>query len=281
MIREFIYKYYIDPIRYGQPYTLVDTLTYAIILIFCVWLIYRWLIRSKISVDREFVYALIPWVIFGGFLRVVEDTGACGPDWGILLTTPLIFFVILAIAAPTLWGLWKLESQGIITRFKRAFGVSGLIACVLSLSFLVWFGFSESRLDPGVAVIILSMAIAATGLIFGLLRYGFRWEYTSDRLYQLLIFGHMLDASATSYGIDLHTIPYVEQHVVGSTLIALTGTAFVMFPLKLLVIIPGIWILEQYRRNDDSGIWYLILLAMIMVGMAPGIRDMLRMVLYV
>ena len=125
------------------------------------------------------------------------------------------------------------------------------------------------------------MAAISTGIVYALLRHAFRWEYVSDRLYQLLIFGHMLDASATSYGIDLHSVPYVEQHVVGSALIAMTGTAFVMFPLKLLVIIPGIWILEQYRRSDNSGIWYLILLAMIMVGMAPGIRDMLRMVLYV
>ncbi|PKL60635.1 MAG: hypothetical protein CVV33_01650 [Methanomicrobiales archaeon HGW-Methanomicrobiales-4] len=281
MIREFIYKYYIDPIRYGQPYTLVDTLTYAVILIICVWFIYRWLTRSNISVDREFVYALIPWVILGGLLRVVEDTGVAGSDWGILLTTPLIFFLILALAVPTLWVMWKLESRGILTRFKQAFGIIGLIAAFIILLFLIWFGIAETRLDIGVAGIILSMAAVTTVFVYGLLRYVCGWEYVSDRLYQLLIFGHMLDASATSYGIDLHTVPYIEQHVVGSTLIALTGTAFVMFPLKLLVIIPGIWILEQYRRSEDSGIWYLILLAMIMVGMAPGIRDMLRMVLYV
>lgn len=91
----------------------------------------------------------------------------------------------------------------------------------------------------------------------------------------------MLDASATSYGIDLHQVRYSEQHVVGSALIDITGTAFVMFPLKLVVLIPGIYILELYRREGVSGIWYLILLAMIMVGLAPGIRDMLRMVLYV
>ncbi|WP_319580080.1 DUF63 family protein [uncultured Methanospirillum sp.] len=281
MIREFIYKYYIDPITYGQPYTLVDTLTYAGILIICVWLIYRWLCRSRIQVDREFVYALIPWVIWGGLLRVVEDTGTAGSGWGILLTTPFIFFLIFAVAAPILWGLWFLETRQVITGFKRAFGGVGGAISLGTLIFLLWFGVTTTRVDLMVAVIILSIAAVSTGIVYGLLRYIFRWEYVSDRLYQLLILGHMLDASATSYGIDLHSVPYVEQHVVGSSLIAMTGTAFVMFPLKLLVVIPGIWILEQYRRSDDSGIWYLILLAMIMVGMAPGIRDMLRMVLYV
>lgn len=281
MIREFIYKYYIDPIRFGQPYTLVDTLTYAIILIICVWIIYRWLKKSEIPVDRNFVYALIPWVVFGGFLRVIEDTGVTGPDWGILLTTPLIFFVILGLAGPVLWICHLGDRKGIVPGVSRSFGGVGMVACLISLGFLVWYGLTVSRLDPMVAVVILLMATVSSLLVYGLLRYLFGWEYLSDRLYQLLVCGHMLDASATSYGIEMHSIPYIEQHVVGSALIELTGTAFVMFPLKLLVIIPGIWVLEQYRRADDSAIWYLILLAMIMVGMAPGIRDMLRMVLYV
>ncbi|HWQ66702.1 MAG TPA: DUF63 family protein [Methanospirillum sp.] len=281
MIREFIYKYYIDPIRYGQAYNLVDTLTYAGILIVCVWLVYRWLTRSRIEVDREFVYAIIPWIVLGGLLRVVEDTGVAGPDFGILLTTPLIFFLILALAAPVLWLLWNLEERGIVPGFKRVFGMVGIGAGLITLTFLVWFGLSEGRLDLGVAFIILSMAVILSGVVFVLLKKGLSWDYVSDPLYQLLIFGHMFDASATSYGIDLHSVPYVEQHVVGSTLIALTGTAFVMFPLKLLVVIPGIYILEQYRRTDKSGIWYLIVMAMIMVGMAPGLRDMMRMVLYV
>ena len=75
MIREFLYKYYIDPIRYGQPYTLVDTLTYALILIAAVYIVYRGLRRYKIAVDDELVLATIPFVVLGGLLRVVEDTG--------------------------------------------------------------------------------------------------------------------------------------------------------------------------------------------------------------
>jgi uncharacterized membrane protein len=92
----------------------------------------------------------------------------------------------------------------------------------------------------------------------------------------------MLDASATSYGIDLHpALRYVEQHVVGSNLIAWTNTAFVMFPLKLVVLFPAIYVLEMYRPEADPDFWHLVLLAMIVVGLAPGIRDMTRMVLYV
>ena len=96
------------------------------------------------------------------------------------------------------------------------------------------------------------------------------------------IFGQLLDASATSFGIDLHpALQYMEEHVVGSGLINLTGTAFVMFPLKLLVLFPAIYIMQLYRKEANPAFWHLVLLAMIVVGFAPGIRDMVRMVLYV
>lgn len=281
MIREFIYKYYIDPIRYGQPYTLVDTLTYALILLVCVWLVYRWLESYKISVDRKFVYALLPWIIFGGVLRVVEDTGVVANDLYVLLTTPLIFFVIFAIAMPVLYLSSRLERMGKISSCMKMFGSVGLALTLGGLIFLIWFGVTSSHLNLIVGVIILAMTGLSSAILYYFMKYGFKWSFVSDRLYQILIAGHMLDASATSYGIDLHAIPYVEQHVVGAAMIELTGTAFVMFPLKLIVLIPGIYILEIYRREGASGIWYLILLAMIMVGLAPGVRSLLRMVLYV
>jgi uncharacterized membrane protein len=54
-----------------------------------------------------------------------------------------------------------------------------------------------------------------------------------------------------------------------------------MFPLKLAVLFPGIWLLQTYREEAPPALWHLILLAMITVGLAPGIRDMVRMILYV
>ena len=65
MIREFIYKYYIDPVRYDQPYNAVETLTYALFLIIGVYAVYRWLRYSKVPVDSRFILATLS---FGGFL---------------------------------------------------------------------------------------------------------------------------------------------------------------------------------------------------------------------
>jgi uncharacterized membrane protein len=281
MIREFLYKYYIDPIRYGQAYTLVDTLTYALILIAAVYIVYRGLQRYKIAVDDELVLATMPFVVLGGLLRVVEDTGMITSDFRFLLITPLIFFTVFVVAAVALFAGKLAENAGLVARYSRVYGGVGIVACLLATAALVWFGLSETTIALDVLVAILALASVSSLALWALLVYGAKWDYASNILYKLLIFGHMLDASATSYGIDIHPIHYVEQHVVGSNLIEATGTAFSMFLLKIAVLIPAIYILEMYKKEGSPGLWHLILLAMIVVGMAPGIRDMVRMVLYV
>lgn len=281
MIREFLYKYYIDPIRYGEAYTLVDTLTYALILIAAVYLLYRGLRRYGIAIDDELVVATLPYVVFGGLLRVVEDTGMITSDLRFLLITPLIFFLIALIAGVALFGGKIAENAGIVSRYSKVYAGVGIAGSFLSGAALVWFGLTETTIALGVLAAILALAAVTSVALWAFLAYVLKWGYVSNLLYKLLIFGHMLDASATSYGIDLHPVHYVEQHVVGGALIDATGTAFSMFLLKFAVIIPAVYVLELYRREGDTGFWHLILLAMIVVGMAPGIRDLTRMVLYV
>ncbi|MDO9550487.1 MAG: DUF63 family protein [Methanoregula sp.] len=281
MISEFITTYYIDPIRYGQPYTIVDTLTYAVILIAAVFLIYRWFNLTGFTVDGKFVLATVPFVIFGGLLRVVEDTGFITSDHHLLLVTPLIFFVMFFFTITALFISRTLERVGIIASYHTGYSCIGTIGCIVLAAFMAWFGFTYTQVSLSILLIILALAIVSSAAIWGFMRYVLKWEYASDPLYCVLIFGQMLDASATSYGIDLHTIAYTEVHVVGGALIAWTGTAFSMFPLKLAVIFPAVYILQLYRKEAPQVLWHLILLAMIIVGFGPGVRGMVRMVLFI
>ncbi|HUU76065.1 MAG TPA: DUF63 family protein [Methanoregulaceae archaeon] len=282
MVWEFIYKYYIDPIRYGQPYNIVDTLTYALILIVSIYILYRWFSRSKmITIDGNFVLATLPYVVLGGLLRVVQDTGMITSDFQYLLITPLIYFVLFFFTAGTLVITSSCQKAALIKDYIPYYVAAGVAACLVAGGVLLLFGLENGIVDLGVAAFIIALAVVTTALVYTAMRYLLRWAYAGDPLYLALIIGQMLDASATSYGIDFHPLDYVEVHVVGSNLIAWTGTAFSMFPLKLLVIFPGIYILERFRNEGAPVLWHLILLAMITVGLAPGVRDMVRMMLYV
>src|SRR5512136_228238 len=281
MIGDFINKYYIAGIVQGQPYNIVDTATYAIVLVISVYLVYRWLRRSGVALDGPFILATIPFVVLGGLLRVVEDTGMIGPPAKYLLITPLIFFVVFFIAAAGLVLSRTLEEHRLVPRFRTFYGGIGVGASLAVALLLAWFGLTRTTIDFVVLAAILAIAAATSLAVMALLQRVFRWEYASDPLFRLLVIGQMLDASATGYGIDFGPIPYQEVHVVGSALIRWAGTAFALFPLKLVVVIPAIYVRELYRREGNREFANLVLLAMIVVGLAPGVRDMVRMVLHV
>ena len=282
MISDFIYKYYIDPVRYEQPYNAVETITYALILIAALYLIYLWFKRSDITIDGPFVLATLPYVILGGVLRVVQDTHMITSDLQFLLVTPPIYVLLFLYAVTILFVSRYLQEQGLCKNYLKLYGGAGLFTSFCVVLLLTVWGLTHTRIDLFVLAIIPLMAIVATSIVFAVMRYALKWEYVTDPLYMTLLFGQLLDASATSYGIDLHpSVKYIEQHVVGSFLIDWTHTAFVMFPLKLVVLFPAIYIMEQYRKEANPAFWHLVLLAMITVGLAPGIRDMTRMVLYV
>lgn len=288
MISDFIYKYYIDPIKNGQAYNVVDTLTYAIILVICVYLLYRWmssstyLTESGFSFDGNFILATVPYVILGGLLRVIEDTGMITSDWRYLLITPLIYFTLFFFVIGVMFLSRFLTLKGITTSFIQFYAFAGVLAMIVASLILCSFGMTHNGIDLVILAIIPLMAVTATAIVWAVMKYALGWTYVSDPVYITLLFGQLLDASATSYGIDLHpSVQYVEQHVVGSALIGMTGTAFVMFPLKLIVLFPAVYVMQLYRKEANPAFWHLVLLAMIVVGFAPGVRDMVRMVLYV
>ena len=288
MISDFIYKYYIDPIKNGQAYNVVDTLTYAIILVICVYLLYRWmsastyLAESGFSFDRNFILATVPYVILGGLLRVIEDTGMITSDWKYLLITPLIYFTLFFFVIGVMFVSRYLTLKGITASFIQFYAFAGVLAMIVASLVLCSFGMTHNGIDLVILAIIPLMAVTATAIVWAVMKYALGWTYVSDPVYITLLFGQLLDASATSYGIDLHpSVQYVEQHVVGSALIGMTGTAFVMFPLKLIVLFPAVYVMQLYRKEANPAFWHLVLLAMIVVGFAPGVRDMVRMVLYV
>ena len=92
-IGAFIQKYYIDAVLEDQPYNIYLTITCAILLLVTLYLLYRWARANNIRVDTQLILASMPFVIFGGVLRVVEDTGFIPEQWWGLFVTPPIFFL--------------------------------------------------------------------------------------------------------------------------------------------------------------------------------------------
>jgi uncharacterized membrane protein len=87
---------------------------------------------------------------------------------------------------------------------------------------------------------------------------------------------HLLDASTTFVGVDL--LGHVEKHVVPIFFINLFGTAAVMYPLKLLVILPALYVIDDEMKGDDFGRRF-IKFVILVLGAGPAIRNSILLVL--
>jgi uncharacterized membrane protein len=127
-----------------------------------------------------------------------------------------------------------------------------------------------------VAVLISTVLIAGSLLILSRNKPGLRPLLIPVNV--LIVSGHMLDASATWVGVDFYG--YSEKHRLPSLLIENTGTAFVMYPLKLAFLLPAIYYIDSALGEDrgkDRHLLALIKLAILVLGFGPGIRDILRL----
>ena len=156
------------------------------------------------------------------------------------LRDPAMFFAITTALLLILTALTL--AQGKVTH-GGILGTSLLIA--LMLTFMVWF---------------------ASGVFLNV---------RLNTLYLLLYFGHFFDGAATFLGIEEYG--YIEKHVVPTATIDYVGTAAIMLPLKFLVVTGVILAIEyEESKEEQKEMINLLLLFLLTLGLAPGVRDVLR-----
>lgn len=259
-----------------SSYTVLQTLLYAGLVILGLFLLYKWLKKVNISVDTRLTLCSIAYVVLGAVCRAFEDTGMIPDPVWIFFITPKVYILTTIYAAAMLFISYTLYKKKKVASYTTPYLLGAVIPILFILGLMSGYEVSKGTFDLVGGVTVFAVAAAGVLGLWALMRYVFRWEYASRPLYLALIASHILDASATSFAIAFRG--YYEQHVLGGTLIELTGTPYIMFALKIAVLLPAIWVLEQFKKEKRTEIlWYLVLIAMIVVGMGPGIRDVLRM----
>jgi uncharacterized membrane protein len=185
-----------------------------------------------------------------------------------------------------LW--WWSGRRGGRVEMTAQVAVHGSVLLALALYYVVlWasgegWGTTDRGLHPEELVMIPGVALAATAatmaLFWALSRRNPALAAFLLPVAIMLFASHFLDGAATWRGIDVHG--YSEKHVIPSLLIGLTGTAAVMLPLKFAVVTFVVYLMEVAFREDleDSpNLAWLVKVAVMVLGLAPGMRDMLRL----
>jgi len=262
-----LYRYFIEPIIYDTGYNPVNTVTWALILGLAILGLIRLFPRLGLSMDQRLIFYTLPYVFAGSSLRVIEDAELLPPPWKYLLITPLIYLLVFLVTITVLLLCRRILGPD----YYRGYAAVGLLWSLLNLAALSALGFQ----NPWVfgAVFLLGTAWAGGMYLFKSVT---SWlDFLSDRYNFLILYAHMLDASSTYIGVDW--FGYYEKHVVPDYLIELTGTAAVMYPLKLLILLPVLSLID--RSLQDPSLKNLVKLALIILGLAPAVRNTLRLAL--
>ena len=187
----------------------------------------------------------------------VQDSGMMPRD------NEVIWPILVVVVIPLLvtWAVWRKGEEDLL-QLRLTGNEVGLIPDGMTLD--EWE--SEDRSNHPVEM-LSPRGILATPLVAGML------------------FGQLCDGLATMVGIDW--FGYSEKHPVsdaviqfGDSLNLLGEGAWLFFLVKAAIVSLIIWMFTQMRiESRQQHLRILIVLAVMIVGMAPGLRDIGRLVL--
>jgi uncharacterized membrane protein len=210
---------------------------------------------------------------------------ATAPDQMMTHAPYLLLPVITAIGAVSLW--WRARATGVVG-MRAQLLVAGTALAALAVTYIAswaWVGPwvpAERPTHPSEMLVILFIAFACTTATLALYLALSRRRPWARALVTpvatVLFLSHYIDGAATFRGLDVYG--YGEKHVLPNLLIGAAGTAAVMLLLKFLVITAVVYLLDVAYREDldrTPTLAWLVKVAVLVLGLAPGIRDALRL----
>ncbi len=259
-IKLFFKKYFLDPIRMKTGYNVVNTVTYALIFVLAILAVHKLFHRLKIKLDDDFPKVMLPFVCLGALIRASVDIGIL--PYSYILVTPGIYFLLFFTVCPLFIGVYKISEKKNFS-YKRILVIVGVIATAFFLLLIVPY-----IKNP---VAFLTFLIPLPFMAILKLRF-VEMRMKLERNGLLCIYAHTFDGSSTFIGSDL--FGYVEQHVLPRFFANLLGTALFMIPLKFAVSLLVVYYVRKEVR--DTSFKNLIYFAILTIGLAPGIRNTLR-----
>jgi uncharacterized membrane protein len=258
MILQYIRENFI----YLHPgYTILNTVVFGIILGIIILLIIKMFQYIKKD-PSDLIIPLIPFIFFGSSARALVDNNIYPLTY--LLVTPGIYLLTGLMAITTLLVSVFVEKKTNIDYRYIIFAV-GVVICIPNIIYL----------GP-VNLIALFQVIGVWALIssiFILLRN--KLALLNNKVNLSVLMAHLLDASSTYVAVDFYG--YSEQHVLPGALTGLLGSAIIMFPLKIVVILGALYIIDSYI--EDKRVANMLKLAIFILGLAPGLRNFLSLIM--
>lgn len=305
---QFIWKYFWGPIvsdisgyqvsfngvQAEQKYTIVSEITYGIIILSVLYGFYKLSKKWHIRIDWRFCLALLPYILVGSIARVLEDSNFFNEPIVYWFVTPLIYIQILiwVLVIIVLGFFLQKRIENKFINFNSILFVSGIFLLAPFLFFMIqWLIGNQWSSGYGVRYdifILISVLVFIITFLVYLISNFFKdksWlKIYSNPLNLAMIAGHMIDG-ITSYisiydPLNMGLGGYREIHPASDLIMKIWPP---LFPIvKFILIISIIYLFDIYYKEDLKEYGKLINILKIgifILGFAPGLRDLLRVVL--
>ncbi|MFB6139891.1 MAG: DUF63 family protein [Halosimplex sp.] len=287
-------------------YTTVSEVGYMVTLVFLLVGVLLVLERLDLGGDRDLFFSLVPFMLFGGALRVVEDATdaavAAGADPAVsyplntLLISPIIYVTVFAITFGALLASARLESEGVVDDRYRTTTAIGLGVLGLTLAYLFGLALTTEYLDLYPQILILDVGAAsvlAYGIYVAIERYAPELNAGTGAIGIFVLWGQAIDGVANVVAADWTTalgLPFtygakhpanrvivdITEQILPASVASVVGTSWPFLLLKLAVAVGIIWLFDERIFEESPRYAILLLVAATAVGLGPGTRDILR-----
>ncbi|QLG62731.1 DUF63 family protein [Halorarum salinum] len=272
-------------------YTLVSEAGYVVVLLVALSGLVLMLREFDLGGDVEFFYALVPFFLFGGALRVLEDADNALGDtlfpypWDTLLISPIIYFTVFLLTLAALAAAVLLVREGVVSDQYRVILWTGVGLNVLTIGPLLALGLGgvgPVTFHPQVLLAVSLVTVVATALTWYLTMAVVPWIHHGTGAAGVVVIGaHALDGAANVVGLDYMTAlgagpNLVPKHPVNQFIVDTAGAAWPFLPVKLVAAVAVLAIFDEKLFEDSPRYAVLLLVAVTAVGMGPGTRDVLR-----
>lgn len=261
----FFNTYYVQPLCSPVGgYNIYNTLTYGLLTAFVAFLLYRLFMSLKVNIDLHFFFGASMYVLLGSFWHVFEDTAPkCMP----YLEAPIIYllFASIGIAVMLVGLLIERKTKTNFAYWKTMIIVASVAIIASAISFY-------KIVQP-----IAALKILGVTLIFGLFFFAFskKWKTFFTPINMFVLTSAMFDAASTAIGVSQYD--YSEKHILPTFLINLTGTAWIMIPLKFIVIMGALYAIDKMEKDTQFN--NIVKFAILCVTLGPGTRNTLRILM--
>jgi uncharacterized membrane protein len=273
-------------------YTLVSEAGYVVALLLTIWGTVLLLDNLGVGEEPRFFWSMVPFMLLGSGLRVVEDAhnameGGGGLTYPVntLFISPVIYVTVFVVAvAAILVSIW-LERDGYVESYYKPLTAIGAIVFLSSLGYLAALAVLPGNpvvFYPQVLVVVLLLAAASTAVTWYAIEQVVPYVHEgTGGVGGMVLFAHAVDGAANVIGLDYMVVlgagnNLYPKHPVNKWIVDTAGAAWPFLVVKMVAAAFVLWIFEPELYEESPRYTTLLLVAVTSVGLGPGTRDLFR-----